>query len=588
VNALLYLAEAGCGLALFLTAYRLFLRKETFFQLNRIYLVAAILVSFAAPALRLTSPFFTARDPVDPPPSIVSPTTVPAPGASPSSSAAVPRRAAAPPGIVPWISSADFLLVIYAAGVLVCLIRRALLLLRLARFVRRGPVIRSHGLKVVLIAEDLSPFSFLGYVFLNERDVGEEERLRILAHEAVHVRQLHSLDILLVELVAAIQWFNPFVGPYRKCLQETHEYLADAGVVAQGFGQAAYQLLLLERHVGAGSFEFANNFRQSQIKRRILMLSKRKSRGSARLKPLLALPLAAFLALAFADPRPAASATAPAGQERIAEGGKAAEVQRRLEDLRQEEIRLVRQFAETEDLRQKREILANLNEILRLEEDLLGFPPPGGGAPWTSEGLARERREAEFKAQSEASYRQFLAIQAEELVRELQKESLEAAARKDYERKLAQIRLILNDPQAKLRTFGEAYREMTLENPEARLRDLKRQEEELTAALKQTLDPPKKMEYERRLKEVRLIQEEIKVRIEKREVIKDIGPEAEWEKILDTLKRREAEIRSALKTETDPARRGELEKALEKTLAEEQDLHVRIEKRKRLEPEPLR
>ena len=113
-----------------------------------------------------------------------------------------------------------------------------------------------------------------------------------------------------MEIVLSLQWFNPFVWPYKKALQETHEYLADSGVIAQGFSSVKYQLLMFEQHVGASLFEFGNNFKKSQIKRRIMMLSKIKSPKAAKLKLLLALPLAIALVLIFAEPRVAARTSA--------------------------------------------------------------------------------------------------------------------------------------------------------------------------------------------------------------------------------------------------------------------------------------
>jgi hypothetical protein len=266
-----YLLETAFALALFYGAYWLFLKKETYFRLNRVYLVSALLLSFILPAIRLTSPFRTA------------PATEEFVG---------PVLAAPPSSSIGWT---DVLLGIYLIGALALLLRFGAHLVRLAVIIRRCGVRRADGFKVVVVPEDFSPFSFLGYLFINVDSLAEADLRRILVHERVHIRELHSFDVLLMELVIAFQWFNPFVWPYKKSLQETHEFLADAGVIAQGFSPVNYKLLLFEQHVGAKLFEFANNFKQSQIKRRILMLSRIQSRGAAKLKILLAIPLAVVL-----------------------------------------------------------------------------------------------------------------------------------------------------------------------------------------------------------------------------------------------------------------------------------------------------
>jgi len=111
----------------------------------------------------------------------------------------------------------------------------------------------------------------------------------------------HSIDLILLEMLAIVQWFNPFVWPYKESLKETHEYLADNAVIARGCDTAKYQLLIFEQHVGVKLFEFANNFNHSKIKRRITMISKIKSKRWMKCKTLLILPIFLFLVIAFAD-----------------------------------------------------------------------------------------------------------------------------------------------------------------------------------------------------------------------------------------------------------------------------------------------
>ena len=162
---------------------------------------------------------------------------------------------------------------------------------------------RHRGLRVVLCGHPGESFSFFNFVFLNKAKIPDGDVDRILAHELAHVRQLHSFDIVFSEILTVVQWFNPFVWPYKRSLRETHEYLADRAVIAQGCSLARYQLLIVEQHVGGRLLELASSFRTSQIKRRITMLSKQETKGLARWKPLLILPLAVAFVLAFAESR---------------------------------------------------------------------------------------------------------------------------------------------------------------------------------------------------------------------------------------------------------------------------------------------
>jgi len=282
VDLFAYLLKSGACLALLYSFYRLALMKDTNFALNRAFLLGSAALSLVLPLLRVTSPFFTTVVRVD---------------------ALGPREALAPsppPGGPGWL---EVLFVAYAAGAGLLF---ALFLLRVARLLlmaARCGCERHRGLRVVLCGHPGESFSFFRFVFINKAKVPGGDVDRVLAHELAHVRQWHSVDILLTEILAVIQWFNPFVWPYKRSLRETHEYLADRAVIAQGCSLARYQLLIVEQHVGGQLLELASSFRTSQIKRRINMLSKQETKGLARWKPLLILPLAVVLVLAFAESR---------------------------------------------------------------------------------------------------------------------------------------------------------------------------------------------------------------------------------------------------------------------------------------------
>jgi len=284
-DLVVYLLKSGACLAVFYGFYRLVLMKDTNFGLNRAFLLGSAVFSLFLPLVEVPSPFFK--------------TVVHA------SSSALPITAEAAPvaGAARVMGITEVLLAVYATGAGLFLLLFLARVGRLALMAGRCASERHRGLRIVLCDRAGESFSFFHYVFLNKANIAEANLERILAHELAHVRQLHSFDIVFSELLTVIQWFNPFVWPYRRSLRETHEYLADRAVIAQGCGLARYQLLIVEQHVGGRLLELASSFRTSQIKRRIAMLSKQQTKGLARWKPLWILPLAVVFVLAFAESR---------------------------------------------------------------------------------------------------------------------------------------------------------------------------------------------------------------------------------------------------------------------------------------------
>jgi len=393
-NWIQFVLESSACLMLFYLGYLLFLRKETYFRLNRFYLVLSVILSFIIPALKITSPVVTKKAVTG---LSLSPMSIPAANT--------------------W-GIEETLLLIYALGAGLFLTRFIFHMVKLFFVIRKFGVQRVNGLKIVSVDKEFSPFSFLNYIFINSHKTPENNMRRIIAHESIHIKQHHTLDILIVELATIVQWFNPFVWPYKKSLQETHEYLADCGVIAQGFSPAKYQLLMFEQHVGLKLFEFANNFKQSQIKRRITMMTKIRSGSAARLKLLLVLPLATLLVIAFAEPRiadPQAGDTLGAGsaeikdtesgvvnspQEEEVKKKKQEQAKKDLQMLYEKEKALREEIAGTEDPDKKAELNSALKEIREKQKIMEQYvktgqvPPP----PPSSNKLKEEYRLLSEKA----------------------------------------------------------------------------------------------------------------------------------------------------------------------------------------------
>ncbi len=196
---------------------------------------------------------------------------------------------------------AVLILLIYFAGVLVFFIRLMVLLGFLFKAIKNNPRSKNKEYNLVHMNEEIPPFSFFRYIFVTKEATKFKDFEQILTHEKVHVKQKHSLDLLMAHVVTVFQWFNPLAWQMQKAIKTTHEYIADSKVVNQGFELFDYQSLLLSQLISIRSVELVNNFNLVSIKKRIEMMTKNKSRFSAKLKALLVIPMALLVFFLFAD-----------------------------------------------------------------------------------------------------------------------------------------------------------------------------------------------------------------------------------------------------------------------------------------------
>lgn len=155
------------------------------------------------------------------------------------------------------------------------------------------------GRKLIRVGKNIAPFSFWNRVFIGNKNYQSDELLNIITHESVHIRQKHSVDLMLFGLLLSFQWFNPFVWLYRRAINITHEYLADQGALNSGVDLPAYQYSLLNEALGGNRIEIASNYNLS-IKKRITMMMKKRSPKFAALKLAVAAPILIVLFGAFA------------------------------------------------------------------------------------------------------------------------------------------------------------------------------------------------------------------------------------------------------------------------------------------------
>lgn len=279
---LTYTWRVAACLAVAWLFFRLLLGRETFCRLNRLVVLALLVLSFLLPLCVIT----VRREVPIPYEVWVHATEV--------RSAAAPVSAAAP---FPW---AALLGGLYLAGVLAAACRMAWSLAAVVRVIRRGRRERlADGVVLVRTPQPVTLFSWGRYVVLAETEPAEEVAT-ILLHERAHVRLHHTWDLLFADLAGCLQWFNPAVWLLRRELCAIHEYEADRAVLEAGTDARAYQLLLVRRAVGTQAFVAANNFNHSKLQNRIAMMLKKRSSRWAAARTLLILPLSALALGAFA------------------------------------------------------------------------------------------------------------------------------------------------------------------------------------------------------------------------------------------------------------------------------------------------
>jgi TonB family protein len=190
---------------------------------------------------------------------------------------------------------------IYVAGIF--LLRFLFQISYLVWMIHKFGVEKRDGLMIVKTNRKNSAFSFFNYVFLGSNYIHQDQVYKILAHERIHFRQFHSIDLIILELLTILQWFNPFVWMVKHSFRNLHEYLADEAVLNSGVSKTDYQKMLMNQTFGINYNFLTNSFNHSLIKRRFIMMSKVKKNKQLALKVMLILPVSIsillFLSISF-------------------------------------------------------------------------------------------------------------------------------------------------------------------------------------------------------------------------------------------------------------------------------------------------
>ena len=270
---LIYEGKVAIALLIFYLFYRFLLKKETFHRFNRVVLVGTAVLSFLLPLCVITL-----HRPVESEVMVMELTA---------------EMQEVAPVVGKTITSWPILLVtiLFWAGAAFMLVRMIVSMLSISKIIRQGELVRKEdGCKIIVTYRSIDPFSWMRYIVLSRQD-WESNHAPILAHEKAHIDYGHSVDLFLVDVMSAFQWFNPAMWMLRADLQELHEYEADDAVLRNGTNIKDYQYLLIRKAVSKSGYSVANSFNHSILKSRITMMSKSKSPLRRGLRVLYLLPL---------------------------------------------------------------------------------------------------------------------------------------------------------------------------------------------------------------------------------------------------------------------------------------------------------
>ena len=257
---------------MFYLSYHILLRKETFFNSNRWFLLAGLISSVVLPLIVFTKIIW-----VDPSPTTFDWSKIP-----------VTNTVENEVFEINWYLVFAF---VYSIGILAFLMKFAFDFFSLSKVLRGKTIQHQADFKFIDVNENVSPFSYFNSIVYNSSLYSETELENILEHEKVHSSQNHTIDVLISRLFCIVFWFNPLVWLYKNAISQNLEFIADSEASKSISDKKAYQLTLLKITTQENCVAITNHFYQSLIKKRIVMLNKNQSNKRNSWKYAVVLPL---------------------------------------------------------------------------------------------------------------------------------------------------------------------------------------------------------------------------------------------------------------------------------------------------------
>ena len=283
---LIYQGKTAVILGVFYMFYRLLLSKETFHRFNRIVLLGTAALSFVLPLCVITIHEVVTIPAVQPAPQVLESATI----------GTMTAVAEVSEPIWPYV-----LCGIFALGAFGVLVMTIISIAQVISMITSGEHrILESGETLVITDAETAPFSWMKYIVLSREDY-ESGYSQILTHEKAHIALRHSWDILFVDMITAIQWFNPAMWMLKADLRAIHEFEADDAVLRSGADVKEYQYLLIRKAVSKSGYSVANSFNHSTLKARITMMLNKKSSRMSAWKALYVIPLVGISLAATAE-----------------------------------------------------------------------------------------------------------------------------------------------------------------------------------------------------------------------------------------------------------------------------------------------
>lgn len=279
----MYLIKSVACLGIFYAFYKIFLERENMHTIKRFYLLGTVLASFLIPLITFTK-YIEAKT------TYISVITSEFVTEIPAEIEVAPNYWAA----VLWS--------IYGLGLLFFSLKFGRNLYSMIQKIRKNPLLKSDNIFHVLLKAPTTPHTFFSYIFLNKRKFEAQEiPEEVLFHEQAHAKEFHSMDVILMELLQIVFWFNPFLYLFKHSIKLNHEFLADRAVLNKGVETANYQTILLAFSSNASAPELANSINYSFIKKRFTVMKTSTSKRTIWLRSLFLLPLLTVLIYGFSS-----------------------------------------------------------------------------------------------------------------------------------------------------------------------------------------------------------------------------------------------------------------------------------------------
>lgn len=289
-----YIVISTVSLSFLYILYRILFKNETNFKQLRIYLLLSIIISLLLPLNNFEISFQLLHSQTINIPNVIETNN--------NIDFQNNDKIVLETGQMPFYKTIDWIFVIRAIYFLVAFVLLIRVLIQIIVLIKRFLVsvkIHYEGYTLIYNHGFKNSFSFFKWIFISENENPEEDIQKVITHEIVHAAQFHTFDLIVIELITVIMWFNPVVWMMKKSIQLVHEYLADEGVLSSGIKKANYQHLLINHIAEEKLIHIASSFNQSLIKKRIIMMNNEKITRKSVVRLLMLIPVTILLFLSI-------------------------------------------------------------------------------------------------------------------------------------------------------------------------------------------------------------------------------------------------------------------------------------------------